>query len=161
VALKVQDVHHECPTNRYERRIYPYLQGGVGMPTLWAAGVQDGWDYLAIDLLGPSLDRLLRQSLMDCMDLRSVCCIGMQVVSPTALFKKFLRFASSLFSKDFNDVPCVLHIVLRTVSFEDLETGVHAFEGNIASGYSVGKLYCGTARLCVRIFPSAFRLTKS
>jgi hypothetical protein len=27
VALKVQHVNHECPTNRYERHLYPSLQG--------------------------------------------------------------------------------------------------------------------------------------
>lgn len=44
--MKVQDVDHECPTNRYERNFYPSLQGGKGMPTLWAAGVQGDHDYL-------------------------------------------------------------------------------------------------------------------
>jgi casein kinase 1 len=80
VALKIQRVDHECPTNRYERAFYPALQGGVGMPTLWATGVDKQWDYLAIDLLGPSLDNLYRQRGKAAMDLRSVCCIAMQLV---------------------------------------------------------------------------------
>ncbi|KAF8895453.1 CK1/CK1 protein kinase [Infundibulicybe gibba] len=80
VALKVQDVNHECPTNRYERYLYPLLQGGRGMPTLWASGVQGEWDYLAIDLLGPSLDNLYRKMGKDTMDLRSVCSIAVQVI---------------------------------------------------------------------------------
>lgn len=78
----MQHVNHECPTNRYERHLYPLLQGGKGMPRLWAAGVQGEWDYLAIDLLGPSLDNLFRKSGKDAMDLRSVCSIAMQVVRP-------------------------------------------------------------------------------
>ena len=49
-AVKVQDVDHECPTNRYERNFYPSLQGGKGMPTLWAAGVQGDHDYLGTAL---------------------------------------------------------------------------------------------------------------
>lgn len=81
VALKIQYVNHECPTNRYERHLYPLLQGGVGMPNLYAAGVQGAWDYLAIDLLGSSLDSLYRHSGKDTMDLRSVCSIAIQVVS--------------------------------------------------------------------------------
>jgi len=80
VALKVQYAHHECPTNRYERHIYPLLQGGIGMPKLYAAGVQGVWDYLAIDLLGASLDSLYRKSGKETMDLRSVCSIAIQVV---------------------------------------------------------------------------------
>ncbi|KAF9527547.1 CK1/CK1 protein kinase [Crepidotus variabilis] len=80
VALKVQYVHHECPTNKYERHFYPLLQGGVGMPRLYAAGVYAEWDYLAIDLLGSSLDSLFRKSGKDTMDLRSVCSIAVQVI---------------------------------------------------------------------------------
>ncbi|ESK94986.1 dual specificity kinase 1 [Moniliophthora roreri MCA 2997] len=81
VALKIQHVNHECPTNRYERGFYPTLQGGKGMPRLWATGIESCWDYLAIDLLGPSLDNLYKKSGKDTMDLRSVCCIAMQVIS--------------------------------------------------------------------------------
>ncbi|KAH8108676.1 CK1/CK1 protein kinase [Phellopilus nigrolimitatus] len=79
-AIKVQDVDHECPTNRYERGFYPSLQGGVGMPTLWAAGIQGDYDYLVIDLLGPSLDNMYRKNNKR-MDLRSTICIAMQVIS--------------------------------------------------------------------------------
>lgn len=51
------------------------------MPTLWASGHHGTWDYLAIDLLGSSLDSLHRQKTTDVWDLRSVCCIAQQVVS--------------------------------------------------------------------------------
>ena len=53
------------------------------MPTLYASGVEGEWDWLAIDLLGSSLDSLYRKSGKGIMDLRSVCCIAMQVVSRT------------------------------------------------------------------------------
>ncbi|TFK28010.1 CK1/CK1 protein kinase [Coprinopsis marcescibilis] len=81
VALKIQDVDHECPTNRFERYLYPLLQGGKGMPTLYSAGVQGPWDFLVIDLLGPSLDNLYRKSGKDVMDIGSVCSIAMQLIS--------------------------------------------------------------------------------
>ena len=55
------------------------------MPTLYASGVEGEWDWLAIDLLGSSLDSLYRKSGKGIMDLRSVCCIAMQVVSATLL----------------------------------------------------------------------------
>ncbi|KAJ7212183.1 kinase-like domain-containing protein [Mycena pura] len=80
VALKVQHVNHECPTNRYERHFYPAIQGGAGMPTLWGCGVEGAWDYLAIDLLGPSLDNLYRKSGKETMELSSVCSIAMQLI---------------------------------------------------------------------------------
>ncbi|KAH9847919.1 CK1/CK1 protein kinase [Lenzites betulinus] len=81
VALKLQPVNESCPTNKYERGFYPALQGGEGMPTLWGAGVQGHWDYLAIDLLGASLDSLHRSKTTDVWDLRSVCSIAQQVIS--------------------------------------------------------------------------------
>lgn len=50
------------------------------MPTLYASGIEGDFDWLAISLLGPSLDSLYRKSGMSTMDLRSVCCIAMQMV---------------------------------------------------------------------------------
>ncbi|KAI6123942.1 kinase-like domain-containing protein, partial [Pisolithus croceorrhizus] len=81
VALKVQDMNHECPTNRYEEHIYPLLQGAEGMPTLWASGVQGRWHYLVISLLGSSLESIYRNSGKKAMDLRSVCSIAIQVIT--------------------------------------------------------------------------------
>ncbi|KAF7768193.1 hypothetical protein Agabi119p4_7436 [Agaricus bisporus var. burnettii] len=80
VALKLQWVEHACPTNRYERCLYPLIQGGKGIPKLWAAGVQGSWDFLAIDLLGQSLDNIYRKNGKEVMNLGSVCCIAMQVI---------------------------------------------------------------------------------
>jgi F420-0:gamma-glutamyl ligase len=51
------------------------------MPTMWAAAVAGIYDYLVIDLLGSSLDQLYRKNDKQVMDLRSVVCIAMQVVS--------------------------------------------------------------------------------
>lgn len=62
------------------------LQGGVGMPTLWAAGVQDNLDYLVIDLLGPSLDNLYKKLTPRVMGLPSVLQIALQVVSTATSF---------------------------------------------------------------------------
>ncbi|KAI0259826.1 CK1/CK1 protein kinase [Gloeopeniophorella convolvens] len=80
VALKVQPTNISYPTNSHERMIYPMLQGGVGMPKLWASGIWGGWDYLAMDLLGNSLDRLYRKSGKGVMDMRSVCSIAIQLI---------------------------------------------------------------------------------
>lgn len=50
------------------------------MPTLWASGTHGVFDYLVIDLLGPSLDNLYRKCNPKLMDLRSVVSIALQVV---------------------------------------------------------------------------------
>ncbi|KAI9462249.1 kinase-like domain-containing protein [Boletus coccyginus] len=81
VALKVQDINHECPTNRYEEYFYPLLQGAEGMPSLFASGVQGKWHYLVISLLGPSLESIYRNNGKKTLDLRSVCSIAYQVIS--------------------------------------------------------------------------------
>lgn len=90
VALKVQDVNHECPTNRYEEFIYPLLQGADGMPRLWASGVQGKWHYLVISLLGTSLENIYRSIGKKVMDLRSVCAVAIQVVSNVS-YRSHLR----------------------------------------------------------------------
>jgi hypothetical protein len=59
------------------------------MPKLYAAGVHGDWDFLAIDLLGPSLDSLYRRSMKDTMDTRSVCAIAIQVVCALAFPSSF------------------------------------------------------------------------
>ena len=106
-ALKLQPTDVDCPTNRYERYFYPALQGGLGMPILWAAGVEGQFDWLAIELLGPSIDSLFRRSGKNVMDLRSVCCIAMQVVSASSssaswgLSRPWLSTSPSLYH------PCV------------------------------------------------------
>ncbi|KAG5341636.1 hypothetical protein C0989_008615 [Termitomyces sp. Mn162] len=57
--------------------------GGKGMPILWAAGEQEGWDFLAIDLLGASLDRLYKSigGPEKTFDLGTVCTIAMQLIA--------------------------------------------------------------------------------
>jgi casein kinase 1 len=92
IALKVQPTDISYPSNPHERKIYPLLQGGAGMPTLWASGLWGRWDYLAMDLLGSSLDRLYRKSGKNVMDLRSACSIAIQLVrrTPFALGGGFL-----------------------------------------------------------------------
>ena len=109
VALKVQYVKHECPTNRYERHLYPLLQGGKGMPKLWASGVQGEWDYLVIDLLGASLDSLYRQSGKDTMDLRSVCSIAMQLVRALIYFSQNFSDTEQISRLEFMHTRGVLH----------------------------------------------------
>ncbi|OCH84575.1 CK1/CK1 protein kinase [Obba rivulosa] len=122
VALKLQHVDAECPTNRFERSFYPALQGGVGMPTLWGAGVEGQYDYLVIDLLGASLDSLFRKSGKDVMDLRSVCCIAMQVINR-------LEFMHSrgLLHRDIQLGNCVIGLGLNCTTIYMIDFGFSKF----------------------------------
>lgn len=53
------------------------------MPVLYGSGVVGKWDFLAIELLGSSLDSLFKKSGLQKMDLKSVCSIAIQLVSLT------------------------------------------------------------------------------
>ena len=88
------------------------------MPNLYASGVEGPWDYLAIDLLGSSLDGLYRRSGKDTMDLRSVCSIAIQVVSGIL------------------NTNTLWHIIRPL----DHAPAVHAPPRGAASGYSTGQL---------------------
>lgn len=60
------------------------------MPRLYAAGIAGMWDYLAIELLGASLDSIYRRSGKGVMDIRSVLSITIQVVSePYKAYHKY------------------------------------------------------------------------
>lgn len=76
----------------------------MGLPKLYAAGVQDVWDYLAIELLGPSLENLFRKSGHDMMDLRSVCAIAIQLVGAGS-FDYYQIFNNIIRSIAYN--PCI------------------------------------------------------
>lgn len=87
------------------------------MPTLWTSGVQGPWDYLAIDLLGRSLDSLHRELMMkqDVWDLRSVCCIAIQVVSPSppSLLTPLLPPVQG--EVEFDSLPCLFSPSTRSL----------------------------------------------
>ncbi|KZT11826.1 CK1/CK1 protein kinase [Laetiporus sulphureus 93-53] len=80
-AIKLQLRDADCRTNLFERSFYPALQGGLGMPSYFGCGEEGAYDYLAIELLGSSLDALLRRSGKGVMELHSVCAIAMQVIA--------------------------------------------------------------------------------
>ncbi|KAI0035189.1 kinase-like domain-containing protein [Vararia minispora EC-137] len=81
VALKLQHLSLYYPTNSYERAVYPLIQGGEGMPRLWASGVLNGYDYLAIDLLGASIDNMYRSMGKGVLDIRSALSIAVQMIA--------------------------------------------------------------------------------
>ncbi|TBU31802.1 CK1/CK1 protein kinase [Dichomitus squalens] len=157
VALKLQPIDESCPTNKYERGFYPALQGGKGMPTLWASGTQGPWDYLAIDLLGRSLDSLHRELMtkQDVWDLRSVCCIAVQVIDR-------LRFMHTrgVLHRDIQLGNCVLglqpqHKTIYMIDFGfskfyiDQRTGRHIPDSNEPRDF-IGNYWFSSVRVHCR-----------
>ncbi len=79
------------------------------MPTLYTSGVQGSWDYLAIDLLGRSLDSIHRELMLkqDVWDLRTVCCIAVQVVSSSPPSPPPTPSSPAQGDLEFDSLPCL------------------------------------------------------
>ncbi|GAB4841739.1 Casein kinase 1-like protein 10 [Ancistrocladus abbreviatus] len=58
VAIKMESVKTKHPQLHYESKLYMLLQGGTGIPHLKWFGVEDDYNVMVIDLLGPSLEDL-------------------------------------------------------------------------------------------------------
>ncbi|XP_057781551.1 casein kinase 1-like protein 10 [Salvia miltiorrhiza] len=58
VAIKLESVRTKHPQLHYESKIYMLLQGGTGVPNLKWFGVENDYNIMVIDLLGPSLEDL-------------------------------------------------------------------------------------------------------
>ncbi|XP_022771292.1 casein kinase 1-like protein 7 isoform X2 [Durio zibethinus] len=56
VAVKLESVKTKHPQLHYESKLYMLLQGGMGIPHLKWFGVDVDYNFMVIDLLGPSLE---------------------------------------------------------------------------------------------------------
>ncbi|KAK8701690.1 hypothetical protein V6N13_020070 [Hibiscus sabdariffa] len=58
VAIKMEPVKTKHPQLHYESKLYMLLQGGTGVPHLKWFGVEGDYNFMVIELLGPSLEDL-------------------------------------------------------------------------------------------------------
>lgn len=58
VAVKVESIRAKHPQLEYESRVYRALAGGVGIPFVRYFGVEGNYNFMVVDLLGPSLEDL-------------------------------------------------------------------------------------------------------
>ncbi|XP_074589584.1 uncharacterized protein LOC141845426 [Curcuma longa] len=58
VAMKLEPIKTKHPQLQYESKLYILLQGGSGIPQLRWFGVEEEFNVMVIDLLGPSLEDL-------------------------------------------------------------------------------------------------------
>ncbi|KAK9060520.1 hypothetical protein SSX86_021224 [Deinandra increscens subsp. villosa] len=58
VAIKLENVKTKHPQLLYESKLYKILQGGTGIPNVRWYGVEEDYNVLVMDLLGPSLEDL-------------------------------------------------------------------------------------------------------
>merc|ERR1712178_154784 len=62
VAIKLEHFKSRNPHLLLESKVYKFLAGGVGIPNVHWYGVQEGFNVMVMDLLGPSLEDLLSNS---------------------------------------------------------------------------------------------------
>ncbi|XP_042466640.1 casein kinase I-like isoform X2 [Zingiber officinale] len=58
VAMKLEPIKTKHPQLQYESKLYILLQGGSGIPQLRWFGIEEEFNVMVIDLLGPSLEDL-------------------------------------------------------------------------------------------------------
>jgi len=60
VAIKVENANTKHSLLKRESKIYRSLMGGPGVPWIMWSGKQGDYNFMVIDLLGPSLEDLFR-----------------------------------------------------------------------------------------------------
>ncbi|KAG7289860.1 hypothetical protein NEMBOFW57_006237 [Staphylotrichum longicolle] len=58
IAIKLESVKEKHPQLKYEAKVYKSLAGGVGIPFVRWYGIEDEYNAMVLDLLGPSLEDL-------------------------------------------------------------------------------------------------------
>ncbi|KAF7439994.1 hypothetical protein PC9H_000331 [Pleurotus ostreatus] len=112
VALKVE--HHLKATSRsaiqYEQKIYSHLPAkSEGIPQFFSGGSLGGWEYIGVELLGPSVATLLAESGRSSLELHSVCCLGMQLIDRLALLHDH-----GILHRDIKPENCVIGLTPGT-----------------------------------------------
>lgn len=80
VVLKLEPVEGKDHTLKHEFFVYKELNGGTGIPLVHYFCTESGFDVMAIDCLGPSLDDLFVRSKLQ-STIKTVLLLARQLVS--------------------------------------------------------------------------------
>ncbi|KAJ3055081.1 serine/threonine protein kinase [Rhizophlyctis rosea] len=80
VAIKLENIKAKHTQLAYEAMVYKSLAGGVGIPFVRLYGTKRGWNYLVVELLGPSLEDVL-EYCGGRLSVKTVALLGLQLVS--------------------------------------------------------------------------------
>lgn len=80
VAIKIESAKNKSPQLQNETKILKYLEGEVGIPSLYYSCMTSEYNFMVMDLLGPSLDELFTLCKKT-FDLMTVVMIADQMVS--------------------------------------------------------------------------------
>jgi serine/threonine protein kinase len=90
VAIKLEEVRTRHPQLFYESKLLRYLQGGVGIPNIYYYGLDNSYNVMVIDLLGPSLE-----------DLMNLCNRRLSVKSVLMLIDQMITRVEYMHAKNF------------------------------------------------------------
>lgn len=79
VAIKMEPLNSEINTLKHETKIYQYLNGTDGIPTLKWYGSDLNHRYMVINLLENSLTDIIKQNTI--LSLEQVCIIGINIIN--------------------------------------------------------------------------------
>jgi serine/threonine protein kinase len=80
VAVKLENKRTKHPQLIYESKLMRALTGGLGLPEVFSAGSEGEYNFMVMDLLGPSLEDLCGGGKRR-MSLKSVLMLGEQMVA--------------------------------------------------------------------------------
>jgi len=90
VAIKLEEVRTRHPQLFYESKLLRYLQGGVGVPNIYYYGMENSYNIMVIDLLGPSLE-----------DLMNLCNRRLSVKTVLMLIEQMITRVEYMHAKNF------------------------------------------------------------
>lgn len=79
MAIKIEPVMSRNPQLAYEAKAYNYLQDGIAVPRVYYFGKEKTYNVMVMDLLGPSLEVLLRYQ-MGTFSLKTVCMLAQEML---------------------------------------------------------------------------------
>ena len=143
VAIKLEPKNTKQPQLLYESKIYQALAGGTGIPNLYWKGVQGNYNVMVIDLLGKSLEDLMK-TCGNKFSTKTVCMIGEQMVSRIEYMHSKNYLHRDIKPDNFligEKKKNILYIIDFGLSkkYKDSKTGLHI-------PYRDGKALTGTAR---------------
>ena len=101
VAIKVENANTKHSLLKRESKIYKSLMGGPGVPWIMWSGKQGDYNFMVIDLLGPSLEDLFRMCTKS-FSLKTVLLLADQLVSGLYVYFKYNR----------GELPCYANSLL-------------------------------------------------
>eukprot|EP00345_Euplotes_harpa_P005753 CAMPEP_0168320976 /NCGR_PEP_ID=MMETSP0213-20121227/1995_1 /TAXON_ID=151035 /ORGANISM="Euplotes harpa, Strain FSP1.4" /LENGTH=219 /DNA_ID=CAMNT_0008322537 /DNA_START=87 /DNA_END=747 /DNA_ORIENTATION=+ len=160
VAVKLEPVKTKFPQLYYEAKLYKYLKGTEGIPSVYYYGTEGDYNCMVIDILGPSLEDLFDTAIIDILgpsledlfdyckrkfSLKTVVMVGDQMVQrlESVHDKCFLHrdIKPDNFLMGLGKKQHVVYIIDFGLAkrFKDPQTGQHI-------PYRDGKSLTGTAR---------------